>query len=692
MADNIATTTVNPVSGNKLLSFIKRHFTARFLLVNLFFVALAAIFMGPILLNLTTSAHGAISTSNGLLWLQSLQGAPFGSLTTSVNFPFGEDLFKPEFITSALVIAPFWVFTKLFGAVAAWNIIIFTSVWASGISMYYFVRKLTQNPMAALWAGAAFAYLPFHQYKTSGYIIYAFSFVLVWLAWALLNFIKDQTKKNAILLALICAATFYIDRYYVLFALLMVGVPMILFGLRSVVTITARKIDALKNLIRKSLLFLASLTALLLPLIGAKLFYNVNLYADSAAPGVVVASNWLDYILPAASHPVFGQLVSGLRGGSVSYVMYLGIVLVVAALWALFYLWNQAESKQEMQQKFAAKWLLAAGLGAFLLTMPQVIYLLSYSIPLPSVWISWVAHYWPLYMHAMLIVGLVLVVIAAMGIASGLARVKKQTIAWLLTAVLISVTLFEYAAFNPFNRQDIWAHSQLSNAQQWLHNQNNITVIASYPLQNESPNLYLAEQQVNKKKLVNMSGLGEKNKLHGSIAGLRDAQALSVLKALGVHAIVTHDVAEDRAIKDLKLARSGDKGTDIFRISDSITPAKYALVADGGVRSFVKDQKSIHAVGANGVATLNVVALPGTLTEPTRVNAAFELRMADNFKAGDVIISQGGYILDLLHVSPKERLKLEYASLISNLPIVVHVVGVNGQADQAFLQDLRITE
>ncbi|HSX36470.1 MAG TPA: hypothetical protein VLH84_06075 [Patescibacteria group bacterium] len=679
------------LTKSKMAALLKRHpRRSEFAVVSLFFGALAALFMGPILFHFGSAVHGFWGDgTGGLIWLGTLHLGPFGGTTHAVLYPYGENLFRPDLVTSFFLVVPFWVFTKIMGAVAAWNFMVLVSFYLCGVGMYYLAKRVTHSRQAALWAGVAFAYLPMHQYKAFGQIGYVMTFVFVYVLWQLINFWERPTRKHALLLGLATAVPFYVDGYYVLFTMILVGPPLVFLmgkGLWQLSKQTAAEFKAL--LINLSLL-LGTTVVLLLPIIYVKLVYGAQIAAELALArgdfiGNVIAytARWYDYVLPILTHPVFGAWVTNFRaththGSNPSeYTMYLGLVLVGLVIYTMYYFWKRRgvkKLKETRVNKLTIGILLLIAGVAFVMTLPPYVRLHGHRLPLPTGVLSKLVQYWRVYSRLVLLIDVVLLPVAATGLAILLKSVHGRAKQWGLLALVIFVTLFEYLSFNPFHRHDIWYYGNLSSANTWLAQQRDVSVIADYPLVDEpagEASLYTTEQQVNHKQMINAGSITAVGApLRASIMGLNDPQTLPVLKALGVQAIMTHEIPNDVGTPGLVLAYSasvGDAGyahdVNVFKIAGDIPAAKYALVAQAGFTSLPQPNLTTNfAFDTSGLGLLRVLPMPGVSDQQGSLKTiSFVITSLPTFAGNDIVLSQSGHVIDTIHLTPGQQLAAIY--------------------------------
>lgn len=704
--------------GSRLGKLIQGHpRRSEAIIVSLFFGLLAALFMGPILWHFGSAVHGFWGDgTGGLIWLNSLELGPFGGITDAVIYPYGDNLFRPEFITAALFVLPFWLLTQVIGAVAAWNVIIFVSFWLCGVSMYYLAKRLTHSPLAAAWAGVAFMFLPMHQYKAFGHIAYVMTFVFVFVLWQVLNFAQKPSKKHSILLGLAFAAPFYVDGYYVLFTLLLVGVPLAYLLLFKLWRLSKKTAEDFRAFLGNLLIFAGTAFVALLPVAYTKLVYGAQISSNLAlARGdffsnvMVYTARWYDFVIPIETHPFFGEFARNFRmshnhGSNVSeHTLYVGFVVLALVGWTLYYLWQkrrQRRVKELPTRRQTLLILLLVAIVALALSLPPFLHIMGYRIPLPSGVLSALVQYWRVYARLILIIHLVLVLVGAVGLAILLKRFKHRACAWAVALLLIAVTFFEYLSFNPFKRQDIWYYNKLSSANQWLVEHTDVKVIAVYPLVDQPDglaSLYTTEQRVHGKKMINSGTISAKQaRLRASISGLDDPQTLPVLKALGAQVVMTHEIPNDRQVQGLRLAYGANEApagyasdVDLFRITDSVAAAQAALVADEGFKDVreINLKTKYYVAGEQGVS-LKVLLLPTASSKPDKQRQVhFDIHAKDNYAGNDLIVMQGDKVLETISINAGAAVSKTYW-VSANEPIRLLPVG-KLQPDSLYLENLR---
>ena len=134
-------------------------------LVPLYFVLVTVAFTWPAALNLSSSVVGDLGDNLHFAWLMGwfdqalLQDLRWPFFAPQLNYPEGWDLARSE--TTPLLAVLGIPFTRIGGPLFAYNVVALATFVLTGWMEYAWVKKLTQNRLAALLSGTLFAFLPF---------------------------------------------------------------------------------------------------------------------------------------------------------------------------------------------------------------------------------------------------------------------------------------------------------------------------------------------------------------------------------------------------------------------------------------------------------------------------------------------------------------------------------------------------
>jgi len=173
------------------------------LLAVVFFFAISLFYMGPSITSCstTTSVFNSDSTG-GLAWFQWASGNHLSwGHTDKSNYPVGENLNRPRFISSQAFDIPYRFFSTLTTPICGLNLMILLAYMSTALLMFGLVRWLFKRTAIAYFAGYGAAFVPFHQFKAQSHIVYMYGSVFIAIIWAYLWFMKRPSLAKASLLA-----------------------------------------------------------------------------------------------------------------------------------------------------------------------------------------------------------------------------------------------------------------------------------------------------------------------------------------------------------------------------------------------------------------------------------------------------------------------------------------------------------
>ena len=115
-----------------------------------------------------------------------------------------------------------------FGVVAAFNLVMLTSMALTGIATFALARRLGLGGPAAWWAGALFMASPVLTAKETAHFSLVLAAPLPLFLWALLRALDSRRTRDALLVGAVAAAASYSDAYYGIYCGLM-GLVLVAF-------------------------------------------------------------------------------------------------------------------------------------------------------------------------------------------------------------------------------------------------------------------------------------------------------------------------------------------------------------------------------------------------------------------------------------------------------------------------------
>lgn len=575
------------------------------IIVFFIFLILGSVFTYPLIFKFNTFVPGFYSTDEiyGVLrqfwwyrhsWLKHISyiydpllAAPFGSQHNQIFiYPLWEVLGR-------------WL-SILSNEVFAYNLIIFFSLLASGILVYYLLYYLTKNTFSSILSGIIYAFCPYYFAR----IWQHFGLTQIqWFSLCLLALFKVREKsslKNAIFLGLAFFLVAAFDYQYAYFAFI-ITVAFIVFLLLFRWKLKLRTKLYLKNdwkIIK--IIFWAGILAFLLTLPATyPMFKNIivpskgeasvfnpyhrafsDLFEQSARP--------LSYFIPAVVHPLLGKLTenfvgSPLYGMSITeHTLYLGWVPLILAFIA-FRKWKilrKTKNKEKgTNNEFYIGFFLFLAVIAWLFSQPPWWKIGPIKIYMPSFFMYKVLPMFRAYCRFGIVVMLSVAVLAGFGLRFILDKFKSPSLKITITTLFCALVLFEFWNYPPFKVINV---SEVPAVYYWVKEQAGDFAIAEYPLDiNGSNEMYKLYQTKHQKKIINGTVPGTyANKIAQTITKLSQPNTAQTLKSMQVKYVLVHrqaylDTGLIEWIEELnKIPQSpylkfikGARGIDVYEVT-----------------------------------------------------------------------------------------------------------------------------
>ncbi|HEY60451.1 MAG TPA: hypothetical protein G4N92_07200 [Anaerolineae bacterium] len=351
---------------DRILRYIKK---CEYLWVFLYFSLLTVILTRSFVSLIADHVPGAVGDDAYFVWLIGwVQKALFQWQVNPIkspliNYPYGFNIFTTE--ASPLQIAFALPFSLIKGPVFGYNVSMLATFVLSGIAMYIWVKRSTNSWKAAIIAGTAYAFLPYHiTHYLSGHLNMAATqwFPLYFMAFYDVLSARNVKWKAAvgmgIFIGLIALTSMYY-LYMVLFLSALIWLIYVLFYERQVFF----QRYFWKNL---GIVVLICFPFLLFGL-GPYVYLHVRADMQSFDFGYVsqFSASITDFLLHPTIHFLFGKWVweNFPRDLWNEATLYLGFVVCILAIYAFIRKWRGDENKILM------KLLFFGGLFALILAM-----------------------------------------------------------------------------------------------------------------------------------------------------------------------------------------------------------------------------------------------------------------------------------------------------------------------------------
>jgi O-antigen/teichoic acid export membrane protein len=441
-----------------------------------------------------------------------LSGAPFGwNESNGLNLQW----FLPYY--------PAYLLTKLFGAVAAYNLITLAGYILSGASMYLLTRYLGCARLVAVWAALVFVIFPWH-FARAEHASLTHLEVLVLLVLALVAAARRPTWLRFALVGVATVGCWLTSGY---------------FGGMAVVTVIAFALGAALTMSPKGRLVLVSGTT------GAALLASglvaIATYASGAsasAGGHREASALtayglrpLELVVPSANHLFFGLdsfWARHLHGSNFTEISnYLGLLTFALAVgWIVYALRRRVELS-------VTAGLVAAFVVGFLFALPTPV--MGISMPSKLLWQFLDGFRVPSRWDALLMTALLL--LAALGLQAIWRRLAARQLAAgvVLVAAAMAVSFVELATHRVNHFRTVPVPPDYTAVERDTPN----GILAEYPL--GYSDIYRLWQRVHGRPLVNGAPEGSiADQAHLMVLDPKEPGTASALSLLGVTAVVIH--------------------------------------------------------------------------------------------------------------------------------------------------------
>ena len=353
---------------------------------------------------------------------------------------------------------------RVFGPVIAYNLVVLATFPMAAATAYLLGRHLLGSHLAALIAGLAYAFMPFHVMQAGGHPHIA---QIQWLPlyfFALSRCIESPTVARAGLLVLSAAATALADFYAGFIIAVLTPVAIVSFAHASPRT-SARvrwRGAAVTTLvvIGAGVIGLAAVR-LLLPDVVARAetlaFPRTDLFSWSA--------KWWSYLIPPADHPLWGGPVRDFwteRGVGADLLEHQQVSVALSLLLlALVPLWRFGREPSPRVTLPVAPALALLGAAALLCSLSPERTIGSFTFVRPSALLYELAPMFRAYARFGVVVGLVTSLLAGLGAALLWRSRGRRRMA---AIGLVTLALIEYAPFSRRGSRDVLP----TRAHRWL--------------------------------------------------------------------------------------------------------------------------------------------------------------------------------------------------------------------------------
>lgn len=663
--------------------------------------------MGGVLVNCYDTVLGYPGDgTGGLAWFQWAEGHRFlWGFTELSNYPFGEDLQRPQFITAILLFLPYQFFSILTNELCGLNIMTLLGFMSTALVGFGFVRYLTDRTGISLFAGYAIGFTPFAYYQAQGHLSYVYSSVFVALLWTFIYFYRKPSYKAAILIGVSYAASFYMDGYFILLSTAFLAIFILFVAWSKLIKLTVRnrqlsiEISPLKNsllVLKKLCVTVITTLVLLMPIIlmqvtsGDRIADELgsarsdsNIKTETMVWGARIS----DYLLPS-SHTVFSTQEyrdwrSDTRASNVfESTLYIGYGIIALAAVAVYFVLKGGGKSIRKTDRGLLRPLVIFSIVSIvilsLLALPPYYSVFGVEIATPTSVLISLTEKWRVLARFYMIIHILWVVLAAVGLYILSQRISRRAFYWVLGVSLVILAI----EFIPVGNY-IWSKSRDTPAvYSQIKEDKSVKAIAEYPIV-DFPSRYLpysfTYQQTHAKPLLNSnSATTNQRYLRQSIAGIGDTQTLGVLRQLGIDTITTFNI-DANSVDGLTKYTEPAKNTDpliervySYKINEDVERRPLALVARHGFTFKTKPESLRSVLSIQNIAVMTIDPVGKDVVKAGSIYRAAFIATAYGDNIQKVVVKQNDKIIWSGAVSKETQ--IEFDATVND-PIFVNIDG-----------------
>lgn len=534
-------------------------------LAALIIFSFSFLYMGREIYNCSsaTSALGSDSTG-GFGWIQWASGNGFSwGHTDKSNYPFGENLGKPQYITSAILIFTYKLFSAVSTPICGLNLLTLLGYMSSGLVMFGLVRWLFKRFDIAIFAAYAAAFVPYHQIKSYSHINYIYGGIFIGIIWSYLWLYSRPSFKRSVVFALASIIGFYFDGYFVMISsFLMAGLisSSYIYALLclSFIKDNPKRQQVINKLMARTKYLAIGLIMVSIVVVPILVTYTNNSLAIKQSLSSVrsnIKSETLLYglrpielVTPAYNNPLMPNgyqawRATKLHGSNFSEdSLYVGYTIIVLALIGIAGWFFRSKIRPQLPG-LAYRELVFIIIGAFILcflfSLPYKVTLFGHTFRTPSLVLIKLTANWRVLARLFLAMDPLLIILASAGlyfITRSRGRLGKLVIVLLSSGLLF----VEYLPASFGSAPDLYKDAPSIYKQ--IRDDRSVKIVAEYPLADfkYTPTIFTYQPVYNKPLLNANDGSISRGPFDSAIAGLNDPQTLGVLKKLDMDVVIVH--------------------------------------------------------------------------------------------------------------------------------------------------------
>ncbi len=544
-----------------------RFFMQKSNMIELFIVLIASfvvtLFLTNFVLFTTTTlfTNEVNDATSGFLWLlYANNGTSLWNGTTNlINYPYGEYLGSPIYITWLCVLGPLWLLSLVLPPIVALNVMMTLGFMGAVTASYYLIRRLVHRRFIAAIGAYAIAFAPYHIFKTPEHLTNIFIIPFIGIIAFMIAFWRRQTWMRGCGLALSAAIAAYTDGYFIFIAAVLV--LSLLVALLAIDIAYRQKVRVIIGKMAKLIVVGFVAFVLMIPILlvqfssGSEVSKDLsNSRGDIKAEVAFYASKPIDFLLPPegglfVGHTSWYQKLDERKnarsnpGESTLYVGYTILTLIAAGVFVG--LWRRFAVRQRRMNTYPTLKahvfivsLVAAAL-IMLWMIPPVIHMFGLSLSTPMGVLIHYISLWRVPSRLFIVLHILLVIAAMISLSVLTQRLKKWKYFFVCSVVMIFIALEFFTTI----KRPSFGLTNMPQTYYWLKDQQNIKSIAELPLVDwpiEVSGYYAFGQLIHNKPMVNTVLARNDVGLFNPLADLNNSETIAFLQDRGVDAILVH--------------------------------------------------------------------------------------------------------------------------------------------------------
>lgn len=686
------------------------------------YLAMTLFLTWPLIVRFKTSIYGIPGDNLGGIWVDwwCRNAGSFGakaSFCPLIGFPFGTKLAGVPMEPLDFVIRRFLLL--FLNEVTVYNVLMLSSFFLSGITMYYLVRYLTSDRRVAFFGGLAYLVIPYHAYH-SLYIGGGFSMVQ-WMPLyilVLLKFTREPSGKHATYLALgailVAGTSIHYGFFMALFTAAFLAGRFIAGRISLHRGLRSRSMEGrVPWELNKKTLVMSLLVILVVIVVISPFFYFAVIgsnppgrWPTSATVGELrtdVYTEWsaaspTDYVLPNRYNPIVGKIAGeefSRKSPTWQRSLYTGWVIIALALIGLFFAARgkddpasvSAGSRQgdklgetlpevpvfEHSRYGRVIWGFAsAALVCFILSLRPTITFGSLTIPMPSRLLRLLVPWFRWYMRIGVVVNICLIIIACFGLHWFLNRFKGRYRELLMVPLAI-VLVLEMIIVPPFLN---YRFDTIPEVFKEVTRLPQGSTLAFYPIDESgmfmTSNLLFYQRWFEKPMLNGAAGNSDGEALRRTVYNPFDEATPGILSRFDINTLVLFDERYEDAELDEQVTSLLPPGLDLVEsfAGEGVFENAYIYRVSASKADLVPLYLGDISVPVldGGPITARVVAREGVIRilNFSGGDATVNLRLpvSNPFSPREVIIESGGQVLWQGDLDMGEELVAEISDLV----------------------------